>query len=263
MAYWLERLQQWLRGIQTAAAPNPILDRTREQFRQLTGLPVQNVPLYEQALTHRSLFRGEPGSYLYSNERLEFLGDAVLGFVVAAYLYERFPDRDEGFLTRLRAKLVNQEALAKAARSLQLGAYLRLSEDVQHVGGQDNPSILADAFEALIGALYLDLGLEAARAFVERVLLASYDLEALARRSDNYKSLLLEFAQARGWPQPRYQVVAEEGPSHARTFIVEAWIGDRQLGRGIARSKKLAEQQAARATLAYLQAAENPQDYGQ
>ncbi len=253
MRHWLERLRQWIRSKKVVS------ERTLEPFRQLTGLPVQNAALYEQALTHRSLFRGEPGSYLHTNERLEFLGDAVLGFVVAAYLYERFPDRDEGFLTRLRAKLVNQDALAKAARSLQLGAHVRLSEDVQQGGGRDNPSILADAFEALVGALYLDLGLEVARTFVERVLLAPHDLEALARRSDNYKSLLLEFAQARGWPQPRYQVVAEEGPSHARTFTVEAWIGDRRLGCGVARSKKLAEQQAAREALARLQAVENLQ----
>ncbi len=249
----LERLQRWLRRGETTA---PETTETLKVVRRLTGLPVRNPALYEQALTHRSMLRGQPDSHLHSNERLEFLGDAVLGFVMAAYLYEHFPDRNEGFLTRLRAKLVNREALAQAARRLGLGAHVRLSENMERVGGRENDSILSDAFEALVGAVYLDLGLEAARAFVERVLLAPLDLEALARRPDNYKSLLLEFAQARGWPQPRYRVVAEEGPSHARTFTVEAWIGNRRLGCGTAGSKKQAEQQAAREALARLQATE-------
>ncbi|SHK87356.1 ribonuclease III [Rhodothermus profundi] len=249
----LHRLQRWLRGPEEEP---PATTETLEVVQRLTKLPVRNAALYEQALTHRSLLRGRPDSHLHSNERLEFLGDAVLGFIVAAYLYEHFPDRNEGFLTRLRAKLVNREALAQAARRLKLGTYVRLSENMERVGGRENDSILSDAFEALVGALYLDLGLEATRAFVERVLLEPLDLEALARRPDNYKSLLLEFAQARGWPQPRYRVVAEEGPSHARTFTVEAWIGNRRLGRGTAGSKKQAEQQAAREALARLQAAE-------
>ena len=250
----LHRLQNWLRS---AGRETPAAFERLTVMRRLTGLPVRNAALYEQALTHRSLLRGHPDSHLHSNERLEFLGDAVLGFVVAAYLYEHFPDRNEGFLTRLRAKLVNREALAQAARRLELGAYVRLSENMERAGGRANDSILSDAFEALIGAIYLDLGLEAARAFVERVLLEPLDLEALARRPDNYKSMLLEFAQARGWPQPRYRVVAERGPSHARTFTVEAWIGNRCLGTGTAGSKKQAEQQAAREALARLQATES------
>ncbi len=249
----LKRLQNWLRPAAKAALETT---ETLGVMRRLTGLPARNTSLYEQALMHRSVLRGQPSSHLHSNERLEFLGDAVLGFVVAAYLYEHFPDRNEGFLTRLRAKLVNREALAQAARRLGLGAYVRLSENMERAGGRDNDSILSDAFEALVGAIYLDLGLEAARVFVERALLAPLDLEALARRPDNYKSLLLEFAQARGWPQPRYRVVAEEGPSHARSFTVEAWIGNRRLGRGTASSKKQAEQQAACEALARLQAGE-------
>lgn len=248
MRCWLARLRGWRQRISKQKS-----DEALVRFQALTGLPVQHARLYRQALTHRSLLRGQPDSPLRSNERLEFLGDAVLGFVVAAYLYEQFPDRDEGFLTRLRAKLVNREALAQAARRLELGAHVRLSENLEQMGGRRNDSILSDAFEALVGAIYLDLGLEAARAFVERVLLAPLDLEVLARRPDNYKSLLLEFAQAQGWPQPHYRVVAEEGPSHARTFTVEAWIGRQRLGQGTASSKKQAEQQAAREALARLQ----------
>ncbi|MDQ7041048.1 MAG: ribonuclease III [Rhodothermus sp.] len=247
------RLQNWL--LRLTGKVTPAVSERLAVMRRLTGLPVQNLTLYEQALTHRSLLRGQPDSHLYSNERLEFLGDAVLGFIVAAYLYERFPDQNEGFLTRLRAKLVNRRALAQAARRLELSAYVQLSEHMERAGGRANDSILSDAFEALIGAIYLDLGLDAARTFVERALLAPLDLEALARQPDNYKSLLLEFAQARGWPQPRYRVVAEEGPSHARTFTVEAWIGNRRLGRGTAGSKKQAEQRAAREALVRLQAA--------
>ncbi len=227
---------------------------SREAVERLVGMKVQDLLLYEQALTHRSLLRGRPDTHLYSNERLEFLGDAVLGFITAEFLYHHFPDRDEGFLTRLRAKLVNGTALARCARQIDLGAMILMSENMAQTAGRDNRSILADAFEAVIGALYLDLGLEAARAFIHRTMLDHIDLDELARVRNNFKSLLLEYAQAQGWPQPRYQVVEEVGPSHEKTFTVEVLLRGEPYGRGTAGSKKQAEQEAAGKALERLRA---------
>lgn len=221
----------------------------RRALTGLVGAPVDDLALYAQALTHRSVLRGQPNSHLFSNERLEFLGDAVLGFVVGEHLYHTFPDQAEGFLTRLRAKLVNGQALAHAAEAGGLGALLRLSDNMDGAEGRGNASILADAFEAVIGAVYLDLGIDAARAFIHRLLLDEADLDDLAERHDNFKSLLLEYAQAHGWPQPVYNVTHEEGPSHAKTFTVEVIVQDAPRGEGTAPSKKKAEQAAARMAL--------------
>ncbi|RMF60009.1 MAG: ribonuclease III, partial [Bacteroidetes bacterium] len=230
LARLLRRVLRRRSGEASSGTPPPGTDRDdpcRAAIERLVGMPVHDVALYTRALSHRSVARGRPDSHRYSNERLEFLGDAVLGFVVAEYLYRHFPDHDEGFLTRLRAKLVNGQTLARFAREIDLGPHLRMSDNMAQAGGRDNPSILADAFEALIGALYLDQGPAAARAFIQRVVLDAVDLDALARRRDNFKSLLLEYVQAHGWPQPRYRVTAEEGPSHERTFTVEVLLGDR------------------------------------
>lgn len=220
------------------------------------GLSVSTLALYERALTHRSRFRGQLESALASNERLEFLGDALLGFVVAEALYRQFPDKKEGYLTRLRAKLVSGNALARYARRIDLGSHLLMSENAERSGGRSNPSILSDAYEALVGALYLDQGLEAARGFIRRTALDPIDLDALARKYQNYKSLLLERMQAQGRAQPTYRVVHEEGPSHDKTFTVEALVDGEPYGRGSAESKKKAEQQAARKTLEQLETQE-------
>lgn len=224
----------------------------RQAVERLIKLRLNNLQLYERALTHRSLLRSEPGAGLHSNERLEYLGDAVLGLIVAEHLFRKFSDRDEGFMTRLRAKLVNGRALAKSASRINLGAYLLVSDSLAESNGRSSQSVLADAFEALIGAIYLDLGIDAARRFVTRTVLKRVNLSELARRKDNHKSALLEYAQARQWPQPTYRVVAEAGPSHNRTFSIEVLVNGRQLGEGRAKSKKKAEQSAAAAALEQL-----------
>lgn len=223
-----------------------------DDIERLVDGPIHDLSLYEQALVHRSLLRGQPNSHLLSNERLEFLGDAVLGFVVAEHLYRHFPQKTEGFLTRLRAKLVNGSTLARFARELDLGAVVLMSDNMVGSGGRENETILADAFEAVIGALYLDQGLEAARSFIRHAILDKVDLAELAGRQDNYKSLLLEFAQARGWPQPEYRIVAEAGPSHEKTFTSEVLVKGDPYGLGKAKSKKGAEQRAAREALEQL-----------
>lgn len=218
-------------------------------IHRLTGFEPNDLSYYDTALRHRSILRRRSDTRLISNERLEFLGDAVLGFVVGEHLYHRFRNENEGFLTRLRAKLVNGGALARAARDLGLGEIIRMSDDMVRKDGRDNASILADALEAVIGAIYLDLGLNPARDFVHRVMLDDVNLSRLADRRDNYKSLLLEHVQADSNEQPRYEVVTEEGPGHERMFTVKVLVGDRVLGTGTAGSKKAAEQHAAREAL--------------
>lgn len=232
--------------------PPPVVDRAA--LENLFGTRIDDVHLYEQALKHRSRLRGQPDSHLNSNERLEFLGDAVLGFVVAEHLYRQFPDKTEGFLTRLRAKLVNGKALAAYALAIDLGDLILMSENMAQSDGRENETILADAFEAIIGALYLDRGLEPARRFIHRTMLDHIDLLSLARQHDNYKSLLLEYVQAKNQPQPRYRIVTEEGPSHNKVFTVEVVLDEEPYGQGRARNKKRAEQRAAREALRRLDA---------
>ncbi|MEL6614577.1 MAG: ribonuclease III [Bacteroidota bacterium] len=227
---------------------------SRLEVERLVGGPVGDLSLYEHALRHRSIFRGQSTDGTESNERLEFLGDAVLGAVVAERLYRRFPEKDEGFLTRTRANLVNGKTLASFAEAIGLAPLVLLSENMEASGGRTNATILADAFEAIVGAVYMDQGFAAARAFVNSVLAKCVDLDAAAEQRTNYKSQLLEFVQARALGQPSYAVVAEEGPSHDRRFTVEALVGEVSRGQGTARSKKQAEQRAAREALGALRA---------
>lgn len=216
---------------------------------RLVRTPIQDLSLYHRALTHRSLLRSQAHDISKSNERLEFLGDALLDLIVGEMLYHRFADRNEGFLTRLRAKLVSGKVLATYARRINLGAYLLMSENAAKGEGRNNPSILADGFEALVGALYLDRGYEAAQSFVRDDVLDGVDLQQVAQQKENFKSLLLEWMQAHGRPQPTYRVVDEDGPSHDKTFTVEAVVGDTAYGQGKASNKKQAEQHAAREAL--------------
>lgn len=228
------------------------LQVSHSTIKELVDRPVDDLSLYRRALTHRSVLRVHPDSRretVRSNERLEYLGDAFLDLVVGEALYHRFPDMDEGELTRLRARLVSEGPLASAARRMNLGAHLLMSENAARGAGRDNPSILADAFEALVGAVYLDQGYPAARTFVHERMIDAFDLTEVAARDENYKSQLLERMQAKGRPQPTYHVVHEEGPSHDKTFTVEVRVGEMVYAQGTAGSKQDAEQKAARRTL--------------
>lgn len=229
-------------------------DVSRTVIEELVGQSVDNLSIYRRALTHRSLLRSVADPSRRSNERLEFLGDALIELIVSETLYDRFPSKNEGDLTRLRAKLVSGTALAQYARRMDLGAYVLMSENALQTEGRDNPNILADAFEALTGALYLDHDYQAAAQFVHSRALNPFDLEDIASQDDNYKSQLLERLQAVGRPQPTYQVVHEEGPSHDKTFTVQTFVGETPFARGTAGSKQEAEQEAARRTLADLDA---------
>lgn len=216
-------------------------------------MDVGNLILYEHALRHRSLFRGMEIDGTESNERLEYLGDAVLGAIVTEKLFLDFPDKSEGRLTRARANLVNGAALANYARAFGLGTHLLLSKNAEAAGGRENATILADAFEAVIGAVYLDLGFKKARRFVLHVLDRCVDLHDVVESRANPKSRLLEYVQARGLDQPVYNTITEEGPSHDRTFTVEVRVEGVVHGSGVGPSKKTAEQEAATAALQTLQ----------
>lgn len=218
------------------------------ELERVIGFPIKNKSYYIQALTHRS-FLEEKNFYDVSNERLEFLGDSVLSLAVAECLFEEFPNKDEGFLTKIRAKLVNKMILAEAAEKIRLADFILLSNNVKNTFLPGSKTILSDAFEALIGAIYLDNGIEAPKEFIYRIIIEPNIKEGLYLIDENFKSQLLEFAQANKMENPNYVVVSEEGPQHNRTFIVKVLIGNTELGIGKGKSKKTAEQNAAHAAL--------------
>lgn len=197
------------------------------------------------ALKHRSFLDTSGEDRLLSNERLEFLGDAVLDLVVSDYLYNQRSSEEEGVLTGVKSIMVSGPVLVTQARKIDLGKYLLLSDNEERSGGRNRDSILEDTFEALIGALYLDGGLKTATKFIKRFLLA--DTADILEEKDlmNYKSILLEYAQGNGLEPPIYNVIEETGPDHDKRYQVEVRLGDRILGTGWGRTKKQAEQKAA------------------
>ncbi len=199
--------------------------------------------LWELALTHRS-WVNEHKAVRTSNERLEFLGDAVLEFIVSKELYEKFPEKEEGYLTALRANLVNTVSLAEIAKKLDLGQKLFLSRGEEESGGRVNTSLLADTVEAIIGAIFIDRGIADAEKFIKNNLLIDLEKRAAQPLKDN-KSRLQEFVQSKGFPAPRYQVVEESGPDHNKKFIIEVVVDEKTLGVGEGKSKSTAEQDAA------------------
>jgi len=205
------------------------------------------------ALTHKSYCNEHRDEPCEDNERLEFLGDAVVDLAVGQRLMERFPSANEGELSKLRALIVNEEGLARVARSMALGELLLLGRGEELTGGRDKSSVLADALEAVIGALYLGNGMPAVLALVDRFFAEALDGVADGRQGHDYKSLLQEDAQNRLKAAPRYRVVAEKGPDHEKIFEVEVTIGNDVYARSEGRSKKEAEQAAAQKTLEMLQ----------
>ncbi len=211
-------------------------------LEQRLGYRFRNKVLLETALTHTS-YANEARRHLPSNERLEFLGDSVLSFVVAEYMYAQKPPLPEGELTRRRATLVCEPALAGFAGQINLGAHLWLGKGEEMNGGRHRPSILADAFEALIAALYLDGGIDVARGFILPFVRGG-------AAEEDYKTRLQEVVQQNPQQHVHYMVTREDGPDHAKSFTVEVYLNEVCVGTGRGHSKKLAEQQAARAALA-------------
>lgn len=203
----------------------------------------KNQNLYLQALTHRSWVNENDGDR-GTNERLEFLGDAVLEFVVSKAIYDKFPNEEEGYLTALRANLVNTKNLSQVAEKLNIGSEIFLSKGEIEGGGRTNASLLADTVEAIIGALFLDQGIESSQKFIEENILVDVDKKASLPLKDP-KSLLQEKVQAQSLPAPKYQVISEEGPDHNKQFTVEVIVNGQPAANGVGKSKSEAEQDAA------------------
>jgi ribonuclease-3 len=211
------------------------------------GISFRRGSLLEQAFVHVSYLNENPGFARPSNERLEFLGDAILNFIVAEKLYEEFPKLPEGELTEIRASLVCRDTLAELASSLKLGEWLLLGRGEEANGGRAKASNLANAMEALIGALYLDQRLARARKFILRQLKPELEKIKAGKTTPNYKALVQEFVQGQKRPTPVYRLVGTTGPDHSKQFTAEILVEGEALGRGTGKSKKVAESQAARA----------------
>ena len=208
------------------------------------GYKFKNITLLQNALTHSSYANEQWHDSLKSNERLEFLGDSVLGMVVAEHLYKTFPDRLEGDLTRMRADMVCEASLAKIAERIDLGQYLLLGHGEEQSGGRNRPSILADAVESVLAACFLDGGMDAVRRFIETFVLCNVPQSRL--RNVDYKTALQELVQQKKNQQISYRLVGESGPDHNKSFCVEVTLNGTVVGKGTGTSKKRAEQDAAR-----------------
>jgi ribonuclease-3 len=219
-------------------------EETPRQLAQRLGLEFSDYLLLSRALTHRSYLNEHPEA-IEDNERLEFLGDAVLDFLVGAWLYNRFPEMAEGSLTRLRSALVRTEQLANFARKISLGDAMRLGRGEAESGGRKRNALLCATFEAFVGALYLDQGVDTVIEFVEPLLESVADQIVASGRIHDPKSQLQEWTQARGLGAPTYLTVAARGPDHAKTFEVEVLVGGTMHGRGTGNSKQSAAKAAA------------------
>jgi ribonuclease-3 len=242
---------------EAAAAEVRRLSETLGPLEDRIGYHFRDLGLLEHALTHRSRAHEDASGGVIDNESLEFLGDAVLGFVIADMLFTRFPTHSEGYKSKVKASIVSAAALARIAEAIDLGRFLMLGRGEEKTGGRQKHAILADGFEALIAAVYLDGGVLAAREFIVSrfgpLIAAAGDQAAEAAFTDDWKSALQEFVQASGRGLPVYRLASAEGPDHRKRFEVEVVVGSRTLGRASGRSKKEAEQQAAREALGRLQ----------
>lgn len=203
--------------------------------------------LYELALTHKSWVNEHKGKR-ESNERLEFLGDAILEFIISREIFNKFKDEEEGFLTALRANLVNTDHLYKVAKKLGIGKALYLSHGEEESGGRENPSLLADTVEAIIGAFFIDQGLQAAENFIFNNILVDLDT-IVSKPLKDAKSRLQELVQSKGLPTPKYEVVKEDGPDHAKKFTIQVKIGGKSYGEGRGKNKSEAAQDGAKKVL--------------
>jgi len=219
------------------------------ELQETLGVAFKKLSLLEQALVHSSYVNENPAHVSGHNERLEFLGDAVLGFIVADKLYRDFPDITEGEMTRLRAAVVRRDALARVARAIRLGDFLYMGKGEGASGGRSKTPNLAGALEAVIAAVYIDRGVKVTGDMVIRLLDDEWKGAISRGTGADYKSKLQELSQVRFQLTPVYRLVTEEGPDHDKTFTIEVTVSGDVMGRGTGKSKKLAETEAARAAL--------------
>lgn len=224
--------------------------RKQLEFQEVIGYEFQEPGLLQQALTHSSYANEKRMKKHSDNERLEFLGDAVLEIISSEYLYHQFPDLQEGELTKMRASLVCEQTLANCTRQMQLGDYLLLGRGEDHTGGRKRSSILSDALEAVIGAIYLDGGFASAKEFILKFILTDIAHKQLFFDS---KTILQETVQGQNLGAISYKLVGESGPDHDKVFRIELWIGSQKMSTGEGHTKKAAEQEAAYQALIHLQ----------
>lgn len=229
---------------------------SRNHIEKIINMRPINLEYYYQAFVHKSIqkYTKNSNSALnytkHSYERYEYLGDSVLSLIIAKYLFNKYKDKNEGFLTRIRTKLVNGKTLAKFAKSLDLGQYILMSSNVEKIDGRNNDRILEDIFEALICAIYMDLGFSKTENFVISVIERFIDFNEL-EEDDNYKDILLRFCQTKMRTTPTYDVVGMTGPPHKRVFKVSCYIQNIEYKNGEGKCKKIAEQLSAKETLKY------------
>ena len=224
-----------------------------QELEKKLGYSFRNPALLGEALNHSSYANEHRADGVHSNERLEFLGDSVLGFVTAEFLFAQHPDLPEGDLTRIRAALVCEESLHEVAQKLELGRYLKLGRGEETGGGRERTSILADATEAVFAAVYLDGGIAEASSLIHRVLLDAEKEEAVEERRRDYKTALQEHIQRRAGDELTYRMIGESGPDHDKTFRSEVLLNGEAIGQGSGHSKKESEQAAAKAALKVLE----------
>ena len=212
---------------------------------------LESNPIYQTAFTHRS-FLNETSENIESNERIEFLGDSVLSFIVSSYLYDRRKADTEGLLTNLRSYIVKTKSLAQASKQLNLGSFLKLSKGEEVSGGRENIQLLANTYEALLGALYLDAGIEKATEFVSETLITYFEKEITQGPPKDAKSQLQELTQNQTKQSPKYKILRTEGPDHAKEFTVGVFIQGNLVGEGRGYSKQIAEEEAAAKALDFL-----------
>ncbi len=222
------------------------LEHLAEKFHDVFQYEFKDEELLLEALVHRSYIRTPEGANLNSYERLEFLGDSVLGLIVAEQLFLLFPEYSEGELTKLKSLLVNETSLANIGGEAGLGEIVRLSPDEERTGGRQRQSIIADCFEAALGAIFLDSSIDTVREVVKRLIISRVDDVQADKSQINYKGHLLEFLQSRGEAAPQYEVIAETGPDHRKIFSIAIKFHGKTIGTGEGNAKKEAEQKAAR-----------------
>jgi len=244
----LGRLKSWF------AAPTDQFKEPSSRIKKLEKLLGFEIPpsergIYLRALRHRSIIDGSKIQAHETYERLEFLGDAVLDLVVTEILFDNYPLANEGFLTKLRAKVVRGKTLAQIAMDMKINDVMEIGERASGQGIEVSKSVLADLFEAIIAAVYLTKGYEFTFLFTEKLMNKHLDLKSLEFKADNYKSSLMEYLQARNEPLPEYRVITEEGPAHDKTFTVATYVNGKSTSEGHGKSKKEAEQMAAERAL--------------
>lgn len=245
----LYRLKKWL-----WKDSGPIQSESKERLSHLEKaldltIPDEFLQLFQKALRHRSIVDNENYESHETYERLEFLGDAVLDLIVTEILFEKYPKENEGFLTKLRAKIVRGDTLYMMARKLGLSEFLEIGERAAGQGIELSKSVLSDVYEALVAAIYISSGYDAAHKFVTSHIDRFINFKSIVKEIDNYKSLLMEYSQSEKLKLPKYKVVSEEGPGHDKTFHVAVFIENKRLGEGEGKSKKQAEQAAAKDAL--------------